>query len=123
MSEERPLSRVFHRTMLFDFYGELLTEHQRNVYRDVIENDMSLSEAARVYGISRQAVSEMMKRVDDILTGYEDRLHLVSRFEKERDYVREIRKLTEKIRSADEKNADLYLERIEDITDSILEEM
>ena len=42
--------------LLYDFYGELLTEHQRRIYEDVVLNDYSLSEVAEELGISRQGV-------------------------------------------------------------------
>ena len=40
------MNRLYEQTMLFDFYGELLTEHQRRVYEDAVYNDLSLSEIA-----------------------------------------------------------------------------
>jgi predicted DNA-binding protein YlxM (UPF0122 family) len=43
-------------TLLFDFYGELLTRHQQRIYEDVVCNDLSLSEAAEELGVSRQSV-------------------------------------------------------------------
>ena len=49
-------------TLLYDFYGELLTEHQRSIYEDVVYNDMSLSEIAEENGISRQGVHDLIKR-------------------------------------------------------------
>lgn len=64
--------------MLFDLYGELLTEHQRAVYGQLVNDDMSLSELAEQYGISRQGVHDLIRRCDKILEGYEDKLHLLS---------------------------------------------
>ena len=60
---------------LYDFYGELLTEHQRTVYEDAVYNDMSLSEIAAIQGISRQGVHDLIKRCDKILNDYEAKLH------------------------------------------------
>lgn len=74
------MEKIVKQTLLYDFYGELLTEHQRNVYEDVVYNDMSLSEVAEEYGISRQGVHDLMKRCDKILAGYEEKLHLVEKF-------------------------------------------
>ena len=37
------MDKIYEQTMLFDFYGELLTEHQRSVYEDALYNDLSLS--------------------------------------------------------------------------------
>lgn len=66
--------------LLYDFYGELLTEHQRAVYEDFIFNDLSLGEIAQQYGISRQGVHDLVKRCGRQLAEYESRLHLVARF-------------------------------------------
>lgn len=74
------MEKFVRQSLLFDFYGELLTEHQKSVYRDVIENDMSYTEAAEYYGISRQGVYDMIKRCDKLLEGYETKLRLMERF-------------------------------------------
>ena len=80
--------------MLFDFYGELLTEHQRSVYEDAVYHDLSLSEIAQAQGISRQGVHDLIKRCDKILQDYESKLHLVERFARAKKTVEEIRRLT-----------------------------
>ena len=49
-------------SLLYDFYGELLTEHQREIYEDAVYQDMSLSEIAEEHGISRQGVHDLIKR-------------------------------------------------------------
>ena len=54
------MERIVEQTLLFDFYGELLTEHQRNVYEDVVLNDCSYAEAAEQYQISRQGVHDLI---------------------------------------------------------------
>ena len=65
------MDKIYEQTMLFDFYGELLTEHQRRIYEDVVYHDMSLGEIAEEQGISRQGVHDLIKRCDRILQGYE----------------------------------------------------
>ena len=47
---------------LYDFYGELLNGHQRQVYEDFVFNDLSLGEIASEEGISRQGVADLLKR-------------------------------------------------------------
>ena len=69
------MEQILQQTLLYDFYGELLTEHQRNVYEQVVLNDLSYSEAAAELGISRQGVHELIKRCNKILKSYEERLH------------------------------------------------
>ena len=68
------------KNMLYDFYGELLTDHQKLIYEDAVYNDCSLSELAEEYGISRQGVHDLLRRCDRILEGYEDKLKLVFKF-------------------------------------------
>jgi len=89
------MERIFEQVLLYDFYGELLTEHQRNIYEDAVFNDMSLSEIAQEQGISRQGVHDLIKRCDKILQDYESKLHLVERFEKAKGKIAQIVALTE----------------------------
>ena len=74
------MEKIVEQGLLYDFYGELLTEHQRHIYEDVVFNDMSLSEIAEEQGISRQGVHDLVKRCDRILGGYEEKLGLAGRF-------------------------------------------
>ena len=104
------------KTYLFDFYGELLTEHQRRIYQEMVFDDYSASEIARDEGISRQGVHDLMKRCDRLLEEYEERLHLVARFIRIRDKVQQIGKL------ADDPQ-DTRLRAIRDLSRSILEEL
>ena len=62
---------------LYDFYGELLNEHQRQVYEDFVFNDLSLGEIASEEGISRQGVADLVKRCNKKLLDYEAKLNLV----------------------------------------------
>ncbi|MBE5914904.1 MULTISPECIES: YlxM family DNA-binding protein [Pseudobutyrivibrio] len=80
---------------LYDFYGELLTEHQRSVYEMSINDDLSLAEIADSLSISRQAVHDILKRCDKLLQDYESRLHLVEKFMNIRGDVIRINELTE----------------------------
>lgn len=89
------MDRILERTLLYDFYGELLTEHQKQVYEDVVFGDFSLSEAAEVHGISRQGVHDLIRRCDRALAGYEERLGLVERFTETKKLVSEILDLTQ----------------------------
>ena len=51
------MERIVEQTLLYDFYGELLNEHQRNVYEDAVFNDLSLSEIADEYNIIKTGCS------------------------------------------------------------------
>lgn len=74
------MEKIVRQGFLYDFYGELLTEHQRRIYEDVVFNDLSLSEIASEQGITRQGVHDLIKRCDRTLEGYEAKLHLVEKF-------------------------------------------
>lgn len=80
-------------SLLYDFYGELLTEHQRSIYEAVVFDDLSLSEAAADFQITRQGVHDLIRRVNGLLTGYEEKLHLVQRFLDGREKAAEIHRL------------------------------
>lgn len=98
------MEKIVEQGLLYDFYGELLTEHQKAIYRDIVFNDLSLSEIAREQGITRQGVHDMIKRCDKILGGYEEKLGLVSKFLKTRKMVGEIHRLTEEFLETEDKS-------------------
>ncbi len=77
-------------TLLYDFYGELLTSHQKEIYEQSVLEDLSLGEIAQTAGISRQGVHDLVKRCDKTLQGYEDKLHLVEKFLAIREKVHRI---------------------------------
>lgn len=86
------------RGMLYDFYGELLTPHQKKIYEDAIVNDLSLSEIANERGISRQGVHDIIKRCDKALAEYEEKLHLVEKFARIKHMISQINLLTDDVR-------------------------
>ena len=87
------MEKVVEQTFLYDFYGELLTERQQQVYESVVLEDYSLSEVAEDLGISRQGVHDMIKRCNHTLEEYESRLHLVEKFLCIRKQVQKIKEL------------------------------
>lgn len=88
------MERIVEQGLLYDFYGELLTEHQKKVYEDVVYNDLSLAEIAKESGISRQGVHDLVRRCNRILQDYEDKLHLVQRFMKIKENIGQFEKIT-----------------------------
>ena len=105
-------------TMLLDYYGELLTDHQKQIYEDAVFNDLSLSEIAREAGISRQGVHDLIKRCDRILEGYEEKLGLIRKFQQTKEKVEEIHRLTKEF---SETGDGKLIERIGQISTEILE--
>lgn len=88
------MDKIYEQTLLYDFYGELLTKHQQSIYEDAVYNDLSLGEIAKEQGISRQGVHDLIRRCDKILQDYEEKLHLVERFAKAKETIRRIETLT-----------------------------
>ena len=87
------MEKFVEQTLLYDFYGELLTERQQQVYESVVLEDYSLSEVAEDLGISRQGVHDMIKRCNHTREEYESRLHLVEKFLCIRRQVQKIKEL------------------------------
>ena len=87
------MEKFVEQTLLYDFYGELLTERQQQVYESVVLEDYSLSEVAEDLGISRPGVHDMIKRCNHTLEEYESRLHLVEKFLCIRKQVQKIKEL------------------------------
>jgi predicted DNA-binding protein YlxM (UPF0122 family) len=112
------MESIVKQSLLYDFYGELLTEHQRAVYEDAVFNDMSLGEIAKEQGISRQGVHDLIKRCDRLLEGYEKKLHLVSKFQNTRQMVEDIR---QKIQAFKETKDEALIAQIEQISMDIIE--
>ncbi len=81
------MEKIVKQALLFDFYGELLTEHQKNIYEDIVSDDYSISEVAASQGVSRQSVSDLIKRCNKLLEGYEEKLKLVEKFINTREMV------------------------------------
>lgn len=112
------MKKIVEQNMLYDFYGELLTEHQRKVYENAVYHDLSLSEIADELGISRQGVHDLLKRCDKIMASYEEKLKLVYKFTSTKEKVTEIQKIALRI---DAKSQDAAL--IASIANEILEEL
>ncbi|MBS6195011.1 MAG: YlxM family DNA-binding protein [Clostridiales bacterium] len=114
------MDKLARQALLYDFYGELLTAHQRTIYEEVILNDFSLSEVAEDQGISRQGVHDLVKRSTKLLEDYEAKLHLVEKFISIREKVHEIHGLTQKY---EDRDLNELMAEIEKLSHSILEEL
>ena len=112
------MEKIVEQTLLYDFYGELLTAHQREVYEDVVLGDLGYSEAAQEYGVSRQGIHDLVKRVDRQLAEYEEKLHLVERFLK---IQKEVVRIRDMARSSSFAKTDA--ESVTQICDRILSEL
>jgi len=74
------LDKINRYSLLFDFYGGLLTERQQEFFDLYYHQDWSLGEIADYFQISRPAVHDLIKRVEKQLDNYEEKLRLVEKF-------------------------------------------
>ncbi|MCR4845576.1 MAG: DNA-binding protein [Eubacterium sp.] len=118
-------------SLLFDFYGELLNEHQRDVFSASVFDDMSYSELADEFGCSRQAAFDLIRRINQKLEGYEKRLGLVKRFSEARNKNKEVAELIASakeyinksdINSKDKKAISDYIGKIAKLSDEVFDD-
>ena len=117
MSKVIKVNGLLEQALLYDFYGELLTDHQQEIYEQFVLEDLSLSEIAESAGISRQGVHDLIKRCNKLLEGYEAKLHLVERFLSVKQKVQEINELL------DADSEDPVIQNVRQIAVDILEEL
>ena len=107
------MEKLIERGLLYDNYGGLLSEKNKRIYEACAVDDMSLAEIAEEMGISRQAVSEALRRIDDRLRGYERELHLIAKSRSLEDCITDLRSaLAEK---------DIDIQRLNEIADRMEE--
>jgi hypothetical protein len=116
------MEKIVEQALLYDFYGELLTEHQKQIFEDHVLNDLSVSEIAAIQGISRQGVHDMLKRCSRILTDYEEKLHLVEKFLRTKQKVETINCLAKEMMDGNEALKQQCIEEIEKVSRGILED-
>ncbi len=114
------MEKIVEQAMLYDFYGELLNDHQKAIFEEYVLDNLSLSEIAEKQGISRQGVHDMIKRTDKALNEYESKLHLVRKFLAVRERVNEIKKITGDITGETNRES---VDKIVSITETIIDEL
>lgn len=82
---------------LFDIYENLFTEHQINVFQSYYQDDLSLKEIAEDFNISRNAVHDLLKRVEVMLEDYEAKLHLLDKINEIENILENQDEIKEKI--------------------------
>ena len=80
-------NQTYRMTMLFDFYGELLTERQKEFFDLYYNEDLSLAEIAENAGISRQGVRDVIVRAEAAMQEIEDKTGIIKRFESQRPHL------------------------------------
>ncbi len=83
-------SQAYRMAMLYDFYGDVLTDRQKEFYDLYYNEDLSLGEIAENYGITRQGVRDVIVRAEGVLTDLEDKTGLIKRFHTMRSQLEQI---------------------------------
>ncbi len=117
------MERIVERGLLYDFYGELLTKHQRQIYENIVNDDLSLGEIAEELGVSRQSVHDIVKRCDKTLHEYEEKLRPIARFQSIKAKIEKINRLSQEYEQGGQQEKSSYSVRIKELSDEILQEL
>ena len=119
------MEKLLEQSLLYDFYGEMLTPHQKMIYEDFVLNDLSLGEIANLQDISRQGVFDIIKRCDRKLYDYEERLHLIEKFHHTKKQAEEIGQYARGIENnlSDQGKIAEYAGQIRHISNKIIEDL
>ncbi|MGI6498897.1 MAG: YlxM family DNA-binding protein [Oscillospiraceae bacterium] len=90
-------SQAYQMSLLFDFYGDLLTERQREFFDLYYNEDLSLAEIAENSGITRQGVRDVIVRAEGTLTEFEEKTRIIQRFLEFQPHVAAIARAAEEI--------------------------
>lgn len=99
-------SQAYRMALLYDFYGDVLTERQKEFYDLYYNEDLSLSEIAENSGITRQGVRDVIVRAEAIMTDLEDKTGLMKRFMLMQQQVQAILDAAEKIQTVNYRQYD-----------------
>ncbi|MFG6374299.1 MAG: DNA-binding protein [Oscillospiraceae bacterium] len=116
-------NQAYRMALLFDFYGEMLTSRQKEFYDLYYNEDLSLSEIAENYDMSRQGVRDAIVRAEAALEELEEKTGIVKRFQEQKHQLEEIESLAQAARSvsADPTVSD-YLRRIQELAAHLKQE-
>ena len=92
-------NQTYRMTMLFDFYGELLTQRQKEFFDLYYNDDLSLAEIAENTGISRQGVRDVIVRAEAAMQEVEDKTGLIRRFHQMRQHIANIENAAQEIKT------------------------
>ena len=99
-------NQAYRMAMLFDFYGDLLTDRQKEFYDLYYNEDLSLAEIAENYGISRQGVRDVIVRAEAAMTEIEDKTHIIRRFYQNQTAIAAIDQAADELlKAVDERSA------------------
>ena len=95
-------SQAYRMAMLYDFYGDLLTPRQKEFYDLYYNDDLSLSEIAENYDITRQGVRDIIVRAERALEDIEEKTGLIQRYHRTRAALSSLRDLCQQIQELNE---------------------
>lgn len=110
-------------TYLFDFYQELLTEKQRELITEYYFNDLSLGELAAMYNISRQSVFDTIKKAQQKLIDYENKLQLWEKYKKQEEVLVKLTVVLVDAENSLDDNGKQYISSIKELIDALTSEM
>lgn len=93
-------NQTYRMSMLFDFYGDLLTERQKEFYDLYYNEDLSLAEIAENYGISRQGVRDVIVRAEAAMEDIEEKTHIIRRFNQNKKEIAGIEEAADRLLKA-----------------------
>ena len=96
------------KSMLFDYYGQLLNERQNEIFRLYYEEDYSLSEVATELDISRQGVHDALKKAEATLVSFEEKLKLIAKHEEYLDALKKINEIITSLISEEDALTEIY---------------
>jgi len=111
-------NQTYRMTMLFDFYGDILTDRQRELFDLYYNEDLSLAEIAENCGISRQGVRDVIVRAEAAMNELEDKTGLLKRFMRMQDSVDAIVTAANEIKTINYRQYENH--RLEELADSII---
>ena len=117
------MEKIVEQGLLYDFYGELLTVHQRQIYEEIVYENLSLGEIAEEFGITRQGVHDIVKRCDNTLSKYEEKLRLVSRFIRIKEQIEKIEQLALQYEQDDDGDKAAFCVKLRQLAELILNEL
>ncbi|WP_297716551.1 YlxM family DNA-binding protein [Intestinimonas sp.] len=120
-------NQAYRMAMLYDFYGDLLTDRQKEFYDLYYNEDLSLAEIAENYGITRQGVRDVIVRAEAYLTEIEDKTGLIRRFHTMQGQLRQVADCVQQVLDLNDAKLgsdelELLAERIKSLTNTLIQE-
>ncbi|MGN8897058.1 YlxM family DNA-binding protein [Flavonifractor sp. HCP28S3_F3] len=97
-------NQAYRMALLYDFYGDMLTDRQKEFYDLYYNEDLSLAEIAENYGITRQGVRDVIVRAEAVLTELEDKTGIIKRFHKMQGQFAQIQEAVDIIAKRNDQN-------------------